>query len=490
MGRSWPRIVLLCAVATAFSVSPGAAGRAQTPTRVLTGAVFDSAAGIPLARAVVQLVRLDQGDAPTWATATLTNERGRYRLEGVTPGRYLIGFQHEALSAFRVEAPARRLDVPPSETAVDSNVVIDLAMPSAAELRAGLCGSNEQAAGLIAGRVVDGRTGAPLDGAAVTVGWSEWTVQDDTLRPRPIERTSRVRDDGTYLICGASTEEPLTLTVAKDGYFTLRTELTIPNAAVLRHDHALAEVARSLGSGRINGRVTRSDGAPLSSARVAIPSLALEQAAVNGRFSFNRVPNGRWLLEVRALGFARWERIVEVRANASDEVAVAMVALPPTLEAARIVAPRYMKDDLVIRGILERNRITAGTMFLPGNQWLRDAVFPADVVRAARGFMYTGPTTISARSPDAGSRCVLAGDGLPSVPSLRGKASLGLAGGKTIALYVDGERLRGGLLALNDFVPMKDILAIETYPDVMSAPSIWRSTDACAVIAVWTRKDR
>src|SRR5215218_3911081 len=337
MARHWSRTELVCVVATAFSVSRGAAGSAQTPTRVLTGTVLDSAAGIPLVGAVVQLVRLDQGDARTWATATLTNESGRYRLEGVTAGRYLIGFQHEALSAFRVEAPVRRLDVPASATAVGSNVVIDLAMPSAAELRAGLCGSNEQAAGLIAGRVVDGRTGAPLEGAAVTVGWSEWAVQDDTLRSRRTQRTSRVREDGTYLVCGASTDEPLALTIAKDGYFTLRTELTIPNAAVLRHDHALAEVVRRLGSGRINGRVTRSDGAALASARVAIPSLALEQAVVNGRFSFNRVPNGRWWLEVRALGFARWERLVEVRANASDEVAVAMVALPPTLEAARIV---------------------------------------------------------------------------------------------------------------------------------------------------------
>jgi hypothetical protein len=55
---------------------------------------------------------------------------------------------------------------------------------------------------------------------------------------------------------------------------------------------------------------------------------------------------------------------------------------------------------------------------------------------------------------------------------------------------VDGERLRGGFAALNGFVPMKDILAIETYPDVTSAPFIWRSGDACAVIAVWTSKDR
>src|SRR5215207_615764 len=369
MAHNWLRTVWLCAAASAFSASPGATASAQTPTRVLTGAVFDSAAGIPVAGAVVQLVRLDELDAPTWATATFTNELGRYRIVGVTPGQYLIGFQHEALRAFRIEAPTLRVDVSANATAADSNVVIDLAMPSAADLSASLCGPNEAAAGLIAGRVMDGRTGAPLEGADVTVRWREWAVKDDTLRPRPTERTALVRDDGTYLICGTSMEEPLAVTVAKEGYFTLRSELAIPNAGVLRRDHTLSESARSVGSGRVDGRVTRSDGAPVASARVAIPALALEQAVVDGRFSFNRVPNGRWLVEVRALGFARWERLVEIRANASDEVAVAMVALPQPLAAARVVVPRYMKDDLVIRGIVERNRIAAGTMFLAGNPW-------------------------------------------------------------------------------------------------------------------------
>src|SRR6185295_7772412 len=129
--------------------------------RVLSGTVFDSAAGIPLGGAVVQLVRLDRADAPVSSSATLANDRGRYRIAGVAPGHYLIGFQHEALRAFRIEAPARRVDVPASTTAADSNVVVDLAMPSAADLRASLCGPNEQVGGLIAGRVEDGRTGAP-----------------------------------------------------------------------------------------------------------------------------------------------------------------------------------------------------------------------------------------------------------------------------------------------------------------------------------------
>jgi hypothetical protein len=103
-------------------------------------------------------------------------------------------------------------------------------------------------------------------------------------------------------------------------------------------------------------------------------------------------------------------------------------------------------------------------------------------VRAARGFMYKNPTMICARLGCVTGGCELGATHLPPQPSEGSQ--------KTIALYVDGERLRGGLAALNDFVPVKDILAIETYPDVMSAPFIWRSNDACAVIAVWTKKDR
>jgi hypothetical protein len=226
------------------------------------------------------------------------------------------------------------------------------------------------------------------------------------------------------------------------------------------------------------------------SARVAIPALALEQAVANGRFSFNRVPRGRWLLEVRAIGFAPWERFVDVDANANEDVIAAMVAVPPTLETQRVVASRYTRDELVIRGIVERNRVAAGTMFLPGNPWLRDASFPADVLRAARGFRYLNPTTIAARGITGGMKCLLSGDGLPHNPTGRIKPKMGIAETPTIALYVDGERLRGGMYALNDFAPIKDILAIETYPDVMSAPFIWRDTSACAVIAVWTKRNQ
>jgi hypothetical protein len=35
---------------------------------------------------------------------------------------------------------------------------------------------------------------------------------------------------------------------------------------------------------------------------------------------------------------------------------------------------------------------------------------------------------------------------------------------------------------------MRELLAIETYPDATSTPLQWRDNDICAVIAVWTKR--
>jgi len=60
-------------------------------------------------------------------------------------------------------------------------------------------------------------------------------------------------------------------------------------------------------------------------------------------------------------------------------------------------------------------------------------------------------------------------------------------GDKSVAVYLDGSRVPGGLEMINRMVPVKDLLAVEAYPDVVSAPFLWRTNDACAVIAFWTK---
>jgi hypothetical protein len=41
---------------------------------------------------------------------------------------------------------------------------------------------------------------------------------------------------------------------------------------------------------------------------------------------------------------------------------------------------------------------------------------------------------------------------------------------------------------VNSLIPPGDVLAVEAYPDVTSAPLLWRTNDACAVVAFWTKR--
>ncbi|HSJ16256.1 MAG TPA: carboxypeptidase regulatory-like domain-containing protein [Longimicrobiales bacterium] len=86
---------------------------------VLSGVVFDSAAAAPLAGAVVRLI----GTAHR-ATA---DEAGRYRLEELSPGEFLVTFTHPRLERYDLEPVA--LPVTITEGGADT---LDLAIPAGA----------------------------------------------------------------------------------------------------------------------------------------------------------------------------------------------------------------------------------------------------------------------------------------------------------------------------------------------------------------------
>ena len=55
-------------------------------------------------------------------------------------------------------------------------------------------------------------------------------------------------------------------------------------------------------------------------------------------------------------------------------------------------------------------------------------------------------------------------------------------------MYLNGLRVVGGLAGLRAAVTMRDILAVEAYQDISSAPVEWRTNDACAVLAIWSSR--
>jgi hypothetical protein len=139
--------------------------------------------------------------------------------------------------------------------------------------------------------------------------------------------------------------------------------------------------------------------------------------------------------------------------------------------------------------IRRRMLVASGTLITGENPSVRSSTYATDALRIARGFTWKSPTVLRTRGTSQGSfggsyTC----ESLPSGDSIvpRGRSVRTVK--KSIVVYLDGTKLPGGLESINRMVPKEDILAIEAYPEVLSAPFMWRTNDACAVIAYWTKR--
>ncbi|MES2179407.1 MAG: hypothetical protein V4550_16230 [Gemmatimonadota bacterium] len=166
-----------------------------------------------------------------------------------------------------------------------------------------------------------------------------------------------------------------------------------------------------------------------------------------------------------------------------DSIVRDTASRPQLLEATRVVGERSARDQQILDGIAHRMKSGGGTAFLPGNSWLEGAQFPSEVVRGARGFSYKSADVVEGRVRPEMKKVACSSASPVMTEVLNPKFPR-----KSVIVYVDGEKYNGGLLMLNSAVGMDKVLAMETYPDVVSAPLLWRTNDACAVIAVWTKR--
>jgi hypothetical protein len=133
--------------------------------------------------------------------AALTDTSGRYRIDSLGPGRYVVGFESPVLDSLEITLAPREVVIAPGHTAT-----IDLGLPPANKLRATLCPglSLPPQTGVIYGHVVDTETEAPLPGVVLAMSWGEREVDRATLRSVNHERTASVTTDarGWYRLCG------------------------------------------------------------------------------------------------------------------------------------------------------------------------------------------------------------------------------------------------------------------------------------------------
>jgi hypothetical protein len=162
--------------ASASGVRPGARGLELRLALggAIEGVVRDAASGRPVAGFVVELLeRRGALERASVATATFFDPDGRYRLDGIASGDYLV----TAVAAGRAPSPEARATVAAGEA-----TRVDLALAAGARLR---------------GRVIEAEGGAPIAGARVTL---EGAGGDEGVAP--LATSARTGADGAFAIAG------------------------------------------------------------------------------------------------------------------------------------------------------------------------------------------------------------------------------------------------------------------------------------------------
>ena len=130
----------------------------------IEGTVRDSVHARPLAGG--QVVAAGTDARAQYRRAATTDSAGRFHIDSVPPGRYLVGLESPLLDSLEITVAPREVAL----TEGAGTATIDLALPPASKLRSAVCSGASLPAetGVLYGHVVDASTEAPLAGAVVT----------------------------------------------------------------------------------------------------------------------------------------------------------------------------------------------------------------------------------------------------------------------------------------------------------------------------------
>lgn len=470
--KAWGSALIL-AVAP-FCLSAQAAR--PMPGHRISGFVHDPTARGRLPGAIVEAIQTDVGrsaGSPRVFTA-ITDSTGHFDLDELPPGPFALRFDHDALTLLGLEPEVVLV------TVGDADVVRDLSIPPASAVFERSCRGANADEGMLAGYVTQARTGEPVVRTPVVVRWSELGFERGRMRSASREARAVLDSAGRYRICGIPADGPVVVRVAAPRFHSFDSEIIIPAGGVTRLDLRLAEAGAGGSTSTMRIQVVDDSGAAVMGGRAAVAALDREAVIDQGEALLRGVPAGTWPVSVRAVGF--FPVMVAIDAPAPEIAStVVLHRIPQLLDTVLIRSPRARGDSATLRDIEARLRVGNGTLIRAGDLSVRNSVEASDAIRAAHGFRWRGPTKVSAR-PYAVGFATRECESVVHIDTLKTVTT------KEVAIYLDGTRLAGGLETVNRLVPPSAILAIEAYPDVTSAPPLWRTNDACAVIAFWTTR--
>ena len=332
---------------------------AQSGTTV-SGVVRDSIAGTTIAGASVQLVAAERGGQ--FVRTAVSDGSGRFQLTDVPNGRYRLGFFHSRLDSLGLEPVLREITVSEQRP-----VRADLATPSAAQLRAALCGGSSDSGAVLIGVVRDALNRSTFADAGVSAEWLEYGLSRDGIALNVLSARATTKPNGWFVLCGLPRAGTVVLTASRGPDSTDRIGVDLPSDRFVRRDLYLgtARVVQSedttiigdssirstritrLGDGRLTGRVVTSLGdRPLAGAQVGLVGGPQTRANDRGEWTLVNAAPGTRSLEIRAVGYYPERRSVDVVAD-GEPIHVAMRTMKSVLDTVRIVEARLSNKNFV-----------------------------------------------------------------------------------------------------------------------------------------------
>ena len=435
-------------------------------------------------RVIVSLVQL--ASEATVSRSARPDGQGRFRVDSLPAGRYLMQISTPTLDSLD-------LTMPPREVRIDGGRTLrtEAVLPFGAELRDLVCHSGRLGEGTVAvaGRVLDADTEKPLAGAEVVATWTD-VIADGLNKPKTKKRSVIAKSgaQGEYRLCGIPGGTTLALrlqqadkgtpfvrlTISQDEGVVVR-DLSIsprsaPRVALLDSIARLGDRAQSdtsaralelTGTATVTGMVRGAGAVPLAGVAVRVRdarSSTFTDSA--GKFVLGDLPAGTQILQTLHAGYPLTEVAVELRPGRSTEQNVLMVrnARP---DSARSESTLYKEFDT-------HRRAYAFGQFVGVEEVMQKEKVVTETVD-----LFADMLGFTALGHGAEAR-LISNEALAAQPSCRSA--------RIVAEGTDG-------FAIND-IPPNQVGAIEAYANSQFVPERFAGRAECGLIVIWMRKEQ
>lgn len=481
LARTVTSIFFLAAlhIAAAAQETPLSSAAGSTNLVTVSGTVYDSLAGKPLADALVQVVARGE-NARAWSSTTRAD--GSFEIPGVPPGLFIVGFMHPMLDAIGLGVEPHTLEV-----RGDAPASITLAIPSASTIQKILCGTSRpgDSTALVLGFIRDADSGAALAGARAVFSWTELVVNKGIHTERR-EIPVKSNDAGWYALCGVPSDGTIAARAELGDDATGFIEMDVPANGVLHRDFNIPRGSAAVavvdsgaaaanvpgvrlrhGSASVTGVVRNSQGQPLHGAQLMVwGSDVTGSSGDDGTFTLSGLPSGTQSLEARYVGYAPTRVTVDLASNQTQSVTVTLTERTDVLDQVTVYG-KVSKRRIDYTGFLERRKTGGSGRFITRADITQmRPVDLTDILRRVPGLRLV-PTSYF-------DYTILSSRGVTTNPT----------GTCQPALFVDGARLVDDT-GLNGMIRPGDIAAIEVYAGPAGVPPQY-SAGECGSILIWT----